>query len=57
MRHHKYKAVMKYLPVITGVLLLSGCQAVLLDPKGQIAIKKNRGSALCRNKQSRCDIW
>ena len=31
---------MKCLPVITGALLLSGCHAVLLDPKGQIAIEQ-----------------
>ena len=40
MRHHKYKTIVKCLPVITGTLLLSGCHAVLLDPKGQIAIEQ-----------------
>ena len=40
MRYHKYKTIVKCLPVITGTLLLSGCHAVLLDPKGQIAIEQ-----------------
>lgn len=40
MRYHKYKTIVKCLPVITGRLLLSGCHAVLLDPKGQIAIEQ-----------------
>ncbi|AVR04930.1 MULTISPECIES: ubiquinol oxidase subunit II [Enterobacterales] len=40
MRYHKYKTIVKCLPVIKGTLLLSGCHAVLLEPKGQIAIEQ-----------------
>lgn len=40
MRRRKYNKSLRWLSVIAGAVLLSGCEAALLDPKGQIGVEQ-----------------